>query len=323
MILDKASERVRNSLGEDTNPAELIRSAAIQVSRYLDRAGARAHSRNTKRLLMVCFQRRLQRCALRLVRRQIVTDASPYGRRVLEDDPRSKVAPISHCEHDKDKAQSRRWPKRASDLVDANRTARGSDLTRLATILTQETGNPRHACWRFMHKLGIPAQRPYKPWSEPQRRHLLQLIELHPPGEVARILNRSQASIRAMLKRLGGSAGMGKDWFTKYTLAEALHVSPEKVQQWIDRRWLKARVVVIGTVKRTVIAADDFCDFCKEHRNEIIGHRLHRERLDFVLNFVFPPAHAELLPVRTAYGPRSGKQRHHAESPDNAGGDVD
>src|SRR5260370_31500763 len=117
IILDKASERVRNSLGEDTNPSELIRSAAIQLSRYLDRAGARAHSRNTQLLLMVCFQRRLQRCALRLVRRQIVTDASPYGRRVLEDDSRSKVAPISHCEHDKDKAQGRRWPKRASDLV--------------------------------------------------------------------------------------------------------------------------------------------------------------------------------------------------------------
>src|SRR5260370_31818445 len=111
MILDKASERVRNSLGEDTNPAELIRSAAIQVSRYLDRAGARAHSRNTKRLLMVCFQRRLQRCALRLVRRQIVTDASPYGRRVPEDDSRSKVAPISHYEHDKDRAQICRFPK--------------------------------------------------------------------------------------------------------------------------------------------------------------------------------------------------------------------
>src|SRR5260370_22483964 len=110
MILDKASERVRNSLGEDTNPAELIRSAAIQVSRYLDRAGARAHSRNTKRLLMVCFQRRLQRFALRLVRRQIVTDASPYGRLVLEDDTRSNVITISHCVNYYDKALGRAWP---------------------------------------------------------------------------------------------------------------------------------------------------------------------------------------------------------------------
>src|SRR5260370_37425633 len=164
---------------------------------------------------MVCFQRRLQRCALRLVRRQITTHASSYERRVLEDDSRSKVAPISHCEHGKDKAHSRRWPKRASDLVDANRTARGSDLTRLATILTQETGNPRHACWRFMHKLGIPAQRPYKPWSEPQRRHLLQLIELHPPGAVARILNRSQASLPGMLNRLGGQGGGGGGGFAQ------------------------------------------------------------------------------------------------------------
>jgi hypothetical protein len=37
-----------------------------------------------------------------------------------------------------------------------------------------------------------------------------------------------------------------------------------------------------------------------------VGNRLNIERLDFVQTFVFPPNHAELLPVRSA------KKEHYA-----------
>jgi hypothetical protein len=93
---------------------------------------------------------------------------------------------------------------------------------------------------------------------------------------------------------------MGEDWFTKHALAEALHVRSEQVQQWIDRGWLKSRVVPTGGLKREVIDADDFCQFCKQHRSEIVGRRLNIERLSFVQTFVFPPSHMELLAVREA-----------------------
>jgi hypothetical protein len=49
-----------------------------------------------------------------------------------------------------------------------------------------------------------------------------------------------------------------------------------------------------------MIDAKDFCDFCKQHRREIVGNRLNVDRLDFVRTFVFPPSHLELLPVRSA-----------------------
>jgi hypothetical protein len=42
-----------------------------------------------------------------------------------------------------------------------------------------------------------------------------------------------------MLRRLGANGRMGQDWFTKYTLAEALHIRAEEVQEWIDRGWLQ------------------------------------------------------------------------------------
>lgn len=202
----------------------------------------------------------------------------------------------------KESASKRRiyqWPKEARDLVNANRTATGPRLRSLITAVARQSGNPRYACWRFARKLGLTAKgRPYRQWSEPERRRLLHLIESHSAGQVATTLRRSEPAIRAMLKRLGASPAIGKDWFTKYTLAEALRVHPEKVQQWIDRGWLKTRVHETGSVKRVIIDADEFCRFCKEHGREVIGRRLNQERLDFVQNFVFPPSHAELLPVR-------------------------
>jgi hypothetical protein len=191
------------------------------------------------------------------------------------------------------------WSKEARDLVHANRAAAGTQLSSLVTALARVSGNPRYACWRFVRRLGVKAKgRSYHRWTEPEQRRLLHLIEVYPTAEVARMLRFSQEAVRAMLKRLGASANMGKDWFTKYTLAEALHVRVEKIQQWIDADWLKVRWVEAGRIQRAIIEAEEFCRFCKEHRREVIGYRLNRERLDFIQQFVFPPSHAELLAVR-------------------------
>ena len=113
-------------------------------------------------------------------------------------------------------------------------------------------------------------------------------------------MRRSESSIWHMLQRLGANAKMGKDSFTKYTLALALHVRPEKVEDWISRGWLKSREVETGRGKREIIEAEDFCEFCREHTRNVIGNRLSKKRLEFVYHFVFPPSHAELLPVREA-----------------------
>jgi hypothetical protein len=91
---------------------------------------------------------------------------------------------------------------------------------------------------------------------------------------------------------------MGKDSFTKYTLAVALHVRPDTVESWISRGWLKATEIETGRGKRVVIQAEDFCEFCRKHTKDVVGNRLTKERLDFVYHFAFPPSHSELLPVR-------------------------
>jgi hypothetical protein len=195
-------------------------------------------------------------------------------------------------------------------------------ITRIAAV----SGNPRGACWRFARQLGITSKRSYRPWTKAEQQKLVDLIASHTLREVTTMLRRSPTSVRTMLHRLGASARMGQDWFTKYTLAEALHVRAEEVQKWIDQGWLKIRQVGTHGVKKEIIDADDFCQFCKQHREEIVGRRLNGDRLNFVQTFVFPPSHMELLPVREAKKEQAAydaQMRKEAESEVGDEGDLE
>lgn len=173
-------------------------------------------------------------------------------------------------------------------------------LKELITKIAAFTGNPRTACWRFARQSGVRSKRSYRQWTKPEQQKLLDLIASHSFDEVTLLLGRTPTSVRSMLHRLGASARMGEDWFTKHALAEALHVRAEEVQKWIDRGWLKCRIVGTNGLRRELIDAEDFCEFCKQHQREIVGNRLNAERLNFVQTFVFPRSHADLLPVRNA-----------------------
>ena len=210
-----------------------------------------------------------------------------------------------------------RWSKAARDLVRANMNAAGTELSILVTKLVTESGNPRWACRRFARSMGIRSRRPQRAWTVPEQERLLKLIDLHPVAEIAKLMRRSSSSVWHMLYRLGANAKMGKDSFTKYTLALALHVRPEAVEAWITRGWLKARTVETGRVKRVVIDAEEFCEFCRQHTKDVIGNRLTRERLDFICHFVFPPSHAELLPVRESKKERNGYAAQLKEEKEN------
>jgi hypothetical protein len=201
-----------------------------------------------------------------------------------------------------------RWPGVAREMVKAHlktasaQTGQGAQigLKPLITRIAAVSGNPREACWRFVRQSGVSSKRSYRQWTRAEQQKLLDLIASRSLAEVTALLHRSPTSVRAMLHRLGASARMGQDWFTKSTLAEALHVRAEEVQKWIDRGLLRSRIVETGGLQRQIIDAEDFCDFCQQHRGEIMGRRLNPDRLSFVQTFVFPPSHMELLPVREA-----------------------
>jgi hypothetical protein len=204
--------------------------------------------------------------------------------------------------------QSRRnrvlWPKGAEVLVAQylkavrNGSSQGSQFEDLITVLGTLTGNPREDCIRYARSAEAGCQRSNRSWTRREQQRLLDLIALNPSAEVAKQMKRSPGSIRAMLRRLGASAQMGRDWFTKLTLAAALHIRVEEVQKWVDRGWLKCRIVETGKLKKEIIDADEFAKFCKNYRHAIVGNRLNPDRLEFVRTFVFPGSHAELLSVR-------------------------
>ncbi len=217
-----------------------------------------------------------------------------------------------------------RWPKEARELVRAHlnvpcqqlRERNPDDVRLLITRLVGVSGNPRDACWRFARQLGVNGKRSYREWPERAQQRLLDLISIQPLPEVAIAMRRSPGSIRSMLYRLGASARMGQDWFTKYTLAEALHTRADEVQRWISHGWLKCRVVHTGKLQREIIDADAFSEFCKAYSREIVGRRLNIERLNFVKDFVFPPSHAELLPVRESKKERAAYEEQMRNSPE-------
>jgi hypothetical protein len=228
-----------------------------------------------------------------------------------------------------------RWPKEARELVRnhltrqrANRASDEDGVPELIRSIAGVSGNPRDACWRFVRQAGVAGKRSYRAWPERAQQRLLDLVAIQPLPEVAIAMHRSLSSIRSMLHRLGASANMGKDWFTKYTLAEALHIRPDEIQRWIDRGWLKSRVVQGERLQRHIIEADDFSSFCKAHSRDIVGRRLNLDRLNFVKDFVFPSSHAELLPVRESKKERAAyeeqiRQRVRPEFEDDFEGEYD
>lgn len=231
-------------------------------------------------------------------------------------------------EHGGRRRRTFRWPKEARELVRIHLNVPQQQLREqspdnarvLITRLAEVSGNPRDACWRFARQLGVNGKRSYREWPERAQQRLLDLISIQPLPEVATAMRRSPGSIRSMLHRLGASARMGQDWFTKYTLAEALHIRADEVQRWISLGWLKSRVVQTGKLQREVIEADDFSEFCKAHSREVVGRRLNIDRLNFVKDFVFPPSHAELLPVRESKKERAAYEEQIGRVPES---DID
>ena len=213
-------------------------------------------------------------------------------------------------EHSDERLEGFQWSQTARKTVRANLNSEGDQLQDLIGELAEESGNSKRACWRFAKRMGTRSRRAQRRWTVAEQQRLIKLLDLHSIPEIAKAMRRSQSSIWHMLYRLGFNAKMGKDSFTKYSLACLLHVRPDTIETWINRGWLKTREVEMTQGKRIVIEAEDFCEFCRQHTKDVVGNRLNKERIDFVYRFAFPPSHAELLAVREAKKERGAYEEH-------------
>jgi hypothetical protein len=203
------------------------------------------------------------------------------------------------------------WPQEARKLIEEyqGRPKRTQELARsgrtiLIAKLVEISGNPRNACLRFLKQMGVTQKRTYRPWTKPEQQRLLDLVASIPVEETAKIMRRSPRSVRSMLHRLEGGGRRGREWFTKFSLATVLHIRAEEVQRWIDRGWLKCRVIETSGLKQQIIDPEDFCSFFKEYGRQAAGRRLSYEGLLFVRNYVFPSSHGDLFSLRGSYKKR-------------------
>ena len=200
------------------------------------------------------------------------------------------------------------WSDEARQLIADHRrrieklgSHRPRDREQILLKLAEISGNPRDACLRFLRRLGVAEQRSYREWTTREQQRLIELIDDVPVEEAARVLRRPPASVRSMLHRLGLGVRRSREWFTVSLLAQALHIGRDEVRKWVDRGWLRFRVIQAQSVKVHIIDADDFCSFVKNYGREVIGNRLSYQGLAFVRDYVFPRAHADLFSVRGPY----------------------
>ncbi len=212
------------------------------------------------------------------------------------------------------------WPQEARILVEdyQRRPKKTHEQDRsgrriLVAKLIEISGNPRDACLRFLRQMGVTHKRTYRQWTKPEQQRLLDLVASIPVEEAARIMRRSTRSVRSMLHRLEGGGRKGREWFTKSSLATVLHIRAEEVQRWIDRGWLKCRILETSGLKKQIIDPDDFCSFFKQHGRQAAGRRLSYEGLSFVRNYVFPSSHSELFSLRGSYKKRGANADETAE----------
>ena len=193
-----------------------------------------------------------------------------------------------------------KWSKAARDVVRANLHAEAEEFSQLLTDLEELTGNPRDACSRFARAMGVKYKKPYRAWSTGEAERLVEYSESRSRNNIATTLHRSRKAIELKQRRLGITSTMQTDGFSKYHLAELLHIRPGTIQTWVDKGWLPATVEGTARLPRILITAADFIRFCRKYPEAVHQRRINQARLEFVFRFAFPPHHSGLFKVREA-----------------------
>ena len=116
-------------------------------------------------------------------------------------------------------------------------------------------------------------------WDPAQDEQLRQLLELHPPGQVARKMKRSVNSVVVRSKRLGISRRDRHDWYTKREVCEILGVDHKWIQARIDAGTLHAISYFGGPVQKLgnsawKITRNDLRVFIRRYPEELNGRNI-------------------------------------------------
>lgn len=129
-----------------------------------------------------------------------------------------------------------RWTQDEIDIVRRDYAHTHASRRQIAGRL----GVTEFAVAGIISKLGIAKRDDRRPWTDPEARRLIRLMETLSTRKVAPLMHRSINSINLKAKRLGISRRNRDGWFTKRDVCAMLGVDHHWVQRRIDSGALKA-----------------------------------------------------------------------------------
>jgi hypothetical protein len=195
------------------------------------------------------------------------------------------------------------WGPEALALAEQARVLSGPKLAQLVRRLQRQTGRSDQECWRFVIKYGIKAETDNRRWHPEELDEARELLTKYSVEEVAKRLNRSPRAVwNALHRRQLSVREIRCDCFSVQALAQAVHVRPKQVMQWIEQGWLQATVTTQGTRKNYRITPEALAAFYKQHLHDLLKRRIPNHTLfEAYLQYCFSPKHTsgeQLLDVR-------------------------
>jgi hypothetical protein len=218
--------------------------------------------------------------------------------------------------------RSQHWSSEALALAAQAKVLSGNKLEQLVVRLQRHSGRSREACWRFLIQYGIKGRVDHRRWTDEEIDWVREELVKRSIGEIARKLNRTPKSVRAMLQRNRLHVREIRcDLFSVESLAGALHIGKAEVHFWIKQGWLDATITTQGRRPSYSITAEALANVYKHHLADLLKRGLRNQSLfEAYLQYLHSPKHTvgeQLLDVRRDKRERAAYAASHAEQMPN------
>jgi hypothetical protein len=218
--------------------------------------------------------------------------------------------------------RSTEWSKEALALAAQAKVLSGNKLEQLVVRLQRHTGRSREKCWRFVIQHGLKARVDHRRWTDEEIDWVREELVKRSVEEIARKLNRTPKSVRAMLQRNGLYVREIRcDLFSIESLAAALHIGKAEVHFWIKQGWLEATVTTEARRPSYSITAEALANVYKHHLADLLKRGLRNQSLfEAYLKYLHAPKHTigeQLLDVRRDKRERAAFARSQANEVPN------
>ena len=169
------------------------------------------------------------------------------------------------------------WTPEMDSILEAS--LQSGDVDHAVSQLQQTTGYPRDAILRHAHKLGVDKRGvpPSRPWSDGEKRFLVESVQHLPVKTIARELRRTEKAVWRKVGELGLSAKC-VEGYTIVEVMKKLHVWHARLRRWIEAGWVK-----VGRNGR--ITERSLRSFLHEHGDELNWDLFDSEAREWLLEF--------------------------------------